>query len=398
MPRNYYDFNLEGINTDLLVVAALLNRADSFLYSTMEQKTGDMIFFLSPVYKWLVDLFSNPFTPAFTFHLLDFVFCAGNGALVLAAVSLVTQFRKQFITCETMEDVTRVFNAIPLMPTQDAVLSSVEYVYEACLMGNPCGCVEPVTCRREIQLLRTELHHETQRANSSCEETPAIEEQNGLVSDLLKGETRTAPVSAQASVPASVSPCVSASSSTSVSAPVSAQASAQASAQGTPPLLLSMQMSMHMQQIRSSFKRVSGFGEAVGEESLQTRRHLRDSMDIIAAEHFPSFADFSESCEEEADVNPWRESMIDEEAVKDLRRSWAEKTPEGAAECSEEVKCEEGEKRGKEEMQSMKKRLQSDALLKRVFLLYDNIRNRRTFNITNGEVECVVGLGERSEG
>ena len=124
-----------------------------------------------------------------------------------------------------------------------------------------------------------------------------------------------------------------------------------------------MQMSMHMQQIRSSFKRVSGFGEAVGEESLQTRRHLRDSMDIIAAEHFPSFADFSESCEEEADVNPWRESMIDEEAVKDLRRSWAEKTPEGAAECSEEVKCEEGEKRGKEEMQSMKKRLQSDALL-----------------------------------
>ena len=55
--------------------------------------------------------------------------------------------------------------------------------------------------------------------------------------------------------------------------------------------------------------------------------------------------------------------MIDEEAVKDLRRSWAEKTPEGAAECSEEVKCEEGEKRGKEEMQSMKKRLQSDALL-----------------------------------
>ena len=159
-----------------------------------------------------------------------------------------------------------------------------------------------------------------------------------------------------------------------------------------------MQMSMHMQQIRSSFKRVSGFGEAVGEESLQTRRHLRDSMDIIAAEHFPSFADFSESCEEEADVNPWRESMIDEETVKDLRRSWAEKTPEGAAECSEEVKCEEGEKRGKEEMQSMKKRLQSDALLKRVFLLYDNIRNRRTFNITNGEVECVVGLGERSEG
>ena len=107
-----------------------------------------------------------------------------------------------------------------------------------------------------------------------------------------------------------------------------------------------MQMSMHMQQIRSSFKRVSGFGEAVGEESLQTRRHLRDSMDIIAAEHFPSFADFSESCEEEADVNPWRESVIDEEAVKDLRRSWAEKTPEGAAECSEEVKCEEGEKRG----------------------------------------------------
>ena len=136
MPRNYYDFNLEGINTDLLVVAALLNRADSFLYSVMEQKTGDMIFFLSPVYKWLVDLFSNPFSLSFTFHLLDFVICAGNEALVLTAVSLIIQFRKQFISCETMEDVTNVFNTIPLMASKDAVLRSVEYVYEAYLMGN----------------------------------------------------------------------------------------------------------------------------------------------------------------------------------------------------------------------------------------------------------------------
>ena len=57
---------------------------------------------------------------------------------MLAAVSLITQFRKQFITCETMEDVTRVFAAIPEMATEEAVLRSVEYVYEACLMGNQC--------------------------------------------------------------------------------------------------------------------------------------------------------------------------------------------------------------------------------------------------------------------
>lgn len=217
-------------------------------------------------------------------------------------------------------------------------------------------------------MLRSELHHETQRANSYCEETPAIEEQNGVVSDLLKNDSFNAPVPA----------------------PDSAQTA-------TSPFCLSMQMSMHMQQIRSSFKRVSGFDNAL-EAGQPMQQHLRNSMDIVATEHFPSFADFSESYEEEADVNPWRESVIDDAVVKDVRKSWGEKKVEGEVEGSNEVKKDEEAKWKKdEEMQSMKKWLQSDVLLKRVFLLYDDIRNRRTFNITNEEAECVVRFEERSD-
>ena len=136
LPSNYYDYNLEGVNTDLLVVAALLNKYDSFLYSSMEEKTGSMIFFLTPVYKWLVDLFSNPFDLAFTRQLLDLLFCVGNWALVLAALSLIIQSRKEFIACGTMEDVSNVFARIPEQLRGDAVYEAIQRVYEMCLMGN----------------------------------------------------------------------------------------------------------------------------------------------------------------------------------------------------------------------------------------------------------------------
>ena len=132
LPDNYYGKNLEGVNTDLLVVAALLNKLDPFLYSSVEAKVESMIFFLSPVYKWLVDLYSHPFQTAFSYQLLDLLFCFGNWSLVLAPIAMVMENRQNFITCATIEQSTTLFTYIPASYRVNHPI--LKQFYELCLV------------------------------------------------------------------------------------------------------------------------------------------------------------------------------------------------------------------------------------------------------------------------
>lgn len=134
MPPKYYDFYLEGINTDLLVIAALMNKIDPYFYSSVEQKTENMIFFLSPVYKWLVDLFSNPFVLLFSYRLLDLLFCFGNWSLVVAPLAIILGRRKQFILSKNMEEITTIFSDIATSMTNEEIPLVINSVYEMCIL------------------------------------------------------------------------------------------------------------------------------------------------------------------------------------------------------------------------------------------------------------------------
>ena len=120
------------MNTDLLVVAATLNKYDSFLYSNVEAKAGNMIFFLSPVCKWLIDVYSNPFQLQFTYQLLDILFCFGNWSYVLVPVALIMDNRQQFIACSNFDGITEIFNNIPNQYKKNH--SILKIVYELCLV------------------------------------------------------------------------------------------------------------------------------------------------------------------------------------------------------------------------------------------------------------------------
>lgn len=120
------------MNTDLLVVAATLNKYDSFLYSNVEAKAGNMIFFLSPVCKWLIDVYSNPFQLQFTYQLLDILFCFGNWSYVLVPVAIIMDNRQQFIACSNLGDITNIFTYIPEQYKENH--SILKIVYELCLV------------------------------------------------------------------------------------------------------------------------------------------------------------------------------------------------------------------------------------------------------------------------
>lgn len=118
------------MNTDLLVVAAMLNKLDSFLYNNVEAKTGNMLFFLTPIYKWLVDLFSHPFHITFTYQLLDILLCFGNWAFILAPLVMIIENRHDFIASTNLDDITRIFSFIPTSCKGSHIL---ELIYEMCL-------------------------------------------------------------------------------------------------------------------------------------------------------------------------------------------------------------------------------------------------------------------------
>lgn len=208
-------------------------------------------------------------------------------------------------------------------------------------------------------MLRSGLRQDNRSGRCSREETPAIEEQNGVVGDLAKVDSQ--------------------------------QKNAQSN------LCLSLQMSMHMQHLSSSFRRVSGFEKSESDDASSHRCSIHDSLDVVPSDHFPSFTDFSESCEEEADENPWRESTFDEETCKrEVGSCVAESSVDHGmvqrcpSERKEEPLIKSPNKGG---LQLSMKWLQSDMLFRRVLLLYDDIRDRRTYNITNGEEEHVVRNG-----
>lgn len=90
------------------------------------------MFFLSPVYKWLVDLHSHPFHSTFSCQLLDLVFCFGNWSMVLAPIAMIIDNRQSFISCSTIADVTNIFTYIPNDYHENH--SILKRFYELCLV------------------------------------------------------------------------------------------------------------------------------------------------------------------------------------------------------------------------------------------------------------------------
>ena len=111
-----------------------MNKIDPYFYSSVEQKTENMIFFLSPVYKWLVDLFSNPFVLLFSYRLLDLLFCFGNWSLVVAPLAIILGRRKQFILSKNMEEITTIFSDIATSMTNEEIPLVINSVYEMCIL------------------------------------------------------------------------------------------------------------------------------------------------------------------------------------------------------------------------------------------------------------------------
>ena len=122
------------MNTDLLVIATLLHKIDPFFYDSMERRTENMIIFLTPVFKWLVDLYSNPFSLNFTLQLLDLLFFMGNWSFVIAAVTLISNYRSRFISSFSLDDITRIYTSIPVLLKQNMIHSVIELIYERCIM------------------------------------------------------------------------------------------------------------------------------------------------------------------------------------------------------------------------------------------------------------------------
>lgn len=93
-----------------------------------------MIFFLSPVYKWLVDLFSHPFISSFSYSLLDLLFCFGNWSLVIAPLAIILERRREFLLSANMEEITNIFLQIASKMRKEDIPVVINSIYELCLL------------------------------------------------------------------------------------------------------------------------------------------------------------------------------------------------------------------------------------------------------------------------
>lgn len=164
----------------------------------------------------------------------------------------------------------------------------------------------------------------------------------------------------------------------------------------TSDLCLSLQMSLHMQQISSSFMRVSGVEDHSTTEQEPCLK--RSSFGIPNKGRLLNFNELSENDEEEVDCNPWRESVMEEDGNPENRilsthlskRSSLDSDTDSLSPCEEE---DEPVSQPRIKLQFPIKWVPADVLFRKVLSLYDSIHNKTTYNVTNRVNDVAVGDG-----
>ena len=159
-------------------------------------------------------------------------------------------------------------------------------------------------------------------------------------------------------------------------------------------MCLSLQMSLHMQQISSSFMRVSGVDDQPTEHIEEVSpNHTTKESDT---NHLLTFNDLSDCYDDEMDINPWRESMMDEDSILSEGKVMSNQISKRNSISYNEDSCESDNPVDetviptKTHIQFPKKWIQADMLFKKVLSLYDNIHNQTTYHITNNSNDNVV--------
>lgn len=159
-------------------------------------------------------------------------------------------------------------------------------------------------------------------------------------------------------------------------------------------MTLSLQLSKHMQSICCNLLRVSGVEGDPQDSGEQSS--LRKSFGVQNKGHLVDFDELSEHYEEEGEYNTWRESILDEDVLSEGRVFSAHMSLRNSLDldcCAEEeefVSDRELEDEPKLRTMPSKKWLSADALSKKVMAMYNAIRNKTMYNVTNGMVETVV--------
>ena len=162
----------------------------------------------------------------------------------------------------------------------------------------------------------------------------------------------------------------------------------------TSDLCLSLQMSLHMQQISSSFMRVSGVEDHSTSEQEPCSK--RSSFGIPNKGRLLNFNELSENYEEEVDCNPWRESVVEEDGNPESRilsahlskRNSVDSDTDSLSPCEEE---DESVSQPRMKLQFPIKWVPADVLFRKVLSLYDSIHNKTTYNVTNRISDVAVG-------
>ena len=124
---------------------------------------------------------------------------------------------------------------------------------------------------------------------------------------------------------------------------------------------------------------------------------LRNSLEVIQSDRVPSFNDFSDSNEEEeVDFNPWRDSIMEDESMS-LDNLLAGMDTKGSRDLTSVVVVNSATETCSDvpshvAVQNPLKWNQSNALFRKVFKLYDDIRNQRQYNVKSVASESVVDL------
>lgn len=158
-------------------------------------------------------------------------------------------------------------------------------------------------------------------------------------------------------------------------------------------MCLSLQMSLHMQQISSSFMRVSGVEDQKDGDGPEP---IRLSLGVVNKGNLLNFSELSESYEEESDYNPWRESVIEEDSVlsegKVLSAHMSKRSSVDSI-CTDLEPCESEEdatSQPKPRYQFPLKWIPADVLFKKVLWLYDSIHSPTRYHVTSGINDVVV--------
>lgn len=154
----------------------------------------------------------------------------------------------------------------------------------------------------------------------------------------------------------------------------------------------SLQLSVHMQTISSNLVRVSGVEDTSND--VDETASFRLSFGVENKNHLLDFDELSEHYEEESDFNPWRDSVIEDEVLSEGKVFSPHRSLRNSIDlpCYEENDTESCESREDQPRvrQASKRWISADVLSRKVAAMVDAIRNKTTYNVTNGIHEAVV--------